>query len=281
MSANPAEIVRAHIWVKGIVQGVGFRAFVMDNAVRIGVTGWVRNVAWDTVEAVAEGTRTQLDLFVEMIKRGPSVSRVEESRVETETPTDEFDRISAAFPWLQPQVGRWTAYAHSGVEELFGDRMKKLSVLSANCLESTVFLNRGGSFIECARCCEMYEPDGPQQAAKILHRREIRFCRLTVRFRHFQLPLIVPGRFMRASLPRPSTSCSGTIAMFATEAMIERIMTQWISESSRKSRYDRANAFSLRTSSGVRVLSPPPELFHQPTVVSLSWPPVYATRSRL
>jgi len=34
-------------------------------------------------------------------------------------------------------------------------------------------LNRGGSFIECARCAEMYEPGGPEAAAKILHRREI------------------------------------------------------------------------------------------------------------
>ena len=54
------EIVRVHIWVKGRVQGVGFRAFVQQNALPIGVTGWVRNVGYNTVEAVAEGTRAQV-----------------------------------------------------------------------------------------------------------------------------------------------------------------------------------------------------------------------------
>jgi acylphosphatase len=81
---------RIHIWVKGRVQAVGFRAFVASNAVSIGVTGWVRNVSWDTVEAVAEGSPMQIARFVTMVKTGPSASRVDESRVEEEIPTGEF-----------------------------------------------------------------------------------------------------------------------------------------------------------------------------------------------
>lgn len=85
------EIVRAHVWVKGRVQGVGFRAHVEYGARRIGgLTGWVRNVGWDTVEAVAEGEREQVERFIEMMERGPSVSRVDESRVEWEEPTGGF-----------------------------------------------------------------------------------------------------------------------------------------------------------------------------------------------
>jgi acylphosphatase len=82
--------VRAHVWVKGRVQGVGFRAHVEYYAGRIGVAGWVRNVGWDTVEAVAEGERTKVDRFIEMMKQGPSASRVDESKVEWENPTGEF-----------------------------------------------------------------------------------------------------------------------------------------------------------------------------------------------
>lgn len=85
-----AEIVRVHVWVKGRVQGVGFRAFVQQNAVSIGVTGWVRNVGYSTVEAVAEGTKAQIEQFLQMVKRGPSVSRVDESREEWEQVTGEF-----------------------------------------------------------------------------------------------------------------------------------------------------------------------------------------------
>ena len=84
------ENVRVHVWVKGRVQGVGFRAFVQQNAIQIGVTGWVRNVGYDTVEAVAEGTKGQIASFVEMIKRGPGVSRVDASREEWEQVTGEF-----------------------------------------------------------------------------------------------------------------------------------------------------------------------------------------------
>jgi len=84
------DLVRAHIWVRGRVQGVGFRAHVEFYARQIGVTGWVRNVGYDTVEAVAEGERANMERFIEMLKQGPSMSRVDESKVEWENPTGEF-----------------------------------------------------------------------------------------------------------------------------------------------------------------------------------------------
>jgi acylphosphatase len=84
---NPNEIMRVHIWVKGRVQGVGFRAHVEYHSLQIGVLGWVRNIGWDMVEAVAEGTRQQIDQFIEMVKTGPRASRVDEARVEYEPAT--------------------------------------------------------------------------------------------------------------------------------------------------------------------------------------------------
>jgi acylphosphatase len=85
------EIVRAHIWVKGRVQGVGFRAHVEYSARQIGgLTGWVRNVGYDTVEAVMEGEKEKVERLIGSIKQGPRASRVDESNVEWETPTGEF-----------------------------------------------------------------------------------------------------------------------------------------------------------------------------------------------
>ena len=92
MSKN--ETVRAHVWVKGRVQGVGFRAHVEYSARQIsGLTGWVRNIRDDTVEAIAEGPRANVERLIQAIKDGPRSSRVDESRVEWEEPTGEFDRF--------------------------------------------------------------------------------------------------------------------------------------------------------------------------------------------
>ena len=86
---NPQD-VRAHVWVKGRVQGVGFRAHVEYHARQVGVTGWVRNVGYETVEAVAEGEKSKVERFIEMMKEGPRMSKVDESKIEWEEPTGEF-----------------------------------------------------------------------------------------------------------------------------------------------------------------------------------------------
>ena len=84
------ETVRVHIWVQGRVQAVGFRAFVQQNAFQIGVTGWVRNVGYDSVEAVAEGSKEQIERFLQMVKRGPMGARVDDSREERDQAKGEF-----------------------------------------------------------------------------------------------------------------------------------------------------------------------------------------------
>jgi acylphosphatase len=94
MSEKDDQRVRAHIWVKGRVQGVGFRAHVEYSARQIGsLTGWVRNVGYDTVEAIAEGERETVERLIEAMKQGPRGSRVDESKVEWEEPAGEFDRF--------------------------------------------------------------------------------------------------------------------------------------------------------------------------------------------
>ena len=83
--------VRAHVWVKGRVQGVGFRAHMEYSARQIGgLTGWVRNVGYDTVEAIVEGERANVERFIEAMKQGPRGSCIDESKVDWENPTGEF-----------------------------------------------------------------------------------------------------------------------------------------------------------------------------------------------
>jgi acylphosphatase len=95
MDSEPAETMRAHIWVKGRVQGVGFRSHVEYWARRItGLTGWVRNVGYDQVEAVVEGSKLQVDQLVEAMKAGPRGARVDETILEWEPVTGEFELFS-------------------------------------------------------------------------------------------------------------------------------------------------------------------------------------------
>jgi acylphosphatase len=71
------EVERLHGFVHGDVQGVGFRYFLMREAQRLGLTGWVRNRDDGTVEFVAEGSRANLELLKQAAERGPRMARVD------------------------------------------------------------------------------------------------------------------------------------------------------------------------------------------------------------
>jgi acylphosphatase len=63
--------------VRGRVQGVGFRWFVLGRARDLGVKGWVRNTRDGAVEAAAEGAADALVQFEAALRRGPPGSRVD------------------------------------------------------------------------------------------------------------------------------------------------------------------------------------------------------------
>ncbi len=87
------ETARVHVIVEGRVQGVGFRAYVQQAGAMLGLGGWVRNVGYDKVEAVAEGPRARLEEFVEAVRSGPRGSRVDETQVEWEMVLGELGRF--------------------------------------------------------------------------------------------------------------------------------------------------------------------------------------------
>lgn len=73
--------------VRGRVQGVGYRAWFADEALALGLSGWVRNRQDGSVEAVIAGEEPAVGRMIEACWRGPRLSRV--AAVETVPATDE------------------------------------------------------------------------------------------------------------------------------------------------------------------------------------------------
>ena len=65
-----------HIVVRGVVQGVGFRYFVLRHAQTLNLAGWVRNLYNGNVEIEAEGDRSLLETFISELKVGPGAAHV-------------------------------------------------------------------------------------------------------------------------------------------------------------------------------------------------------------
>jgi len=73
--------VRAHVFVKGRVQGVLFRYATKDEANLRGVKGWVRNLEDGRVEAVFEGLKEKVDEMIEFCHYGPPGAKVSSVKV--------------------------------------------------------------------------------------------------------------------------------------------------------------------------------------------------------
>lgn len=82
---------RAHLLIGGRVQGVFYRASCADEAQRLGLGGWVRNLPDGRVEAVAEGPREDVERFIEWCRHGPPMSRVAGVEMTWEQPRGERD----------------------------------------------------------------------------------------------------------------------------------------------------------------------------------------------
>ncbi len=72
---------RVHVIASGRVQGVFFRASTRDEAVRQGVTGWVRNTAQGTVEGEFQGSTDAVEAMLDFCRRGPGHATVSDLRV--------------------------------------------------------------------------------------------------------------------------------------------------------------------------------------------------------
>jgi len=80
---------RLHLVISGTVQGVGFRAFVKQQAEKLKLVGWVKNTA-EGVELVAEGAKESLEKFLSLCLKGSLGAHVHKHETQWETATGEF-----------------------------------------------------------------------------------------------------------------------------------------------------------------------------------------------
>ncbi len=91
------DSLRAHVIVHGFVQGVWFRASTREEALRVGVTGWVRNLPDGSVEAVFEGEKKKVEEIVGWCHRGPSGAAVSKVDISWERFRGEFSQFDIRY----------------------------------------------------------------------------------------------------------------------------------------------------------------------------------------
>lgn len=89
--------VRKHVFIRGWVQGVFFRANFMEKAIANNVRGWVKNNADGSVEAVCEGEEDNIGRVIKWCHRGPSGAVVENVQVDDEPYTGEYTSFSIKY----------------------------------------------------------------------------------------------------------------------------------------------------------------------------------------
>ena len=90
-------LVRAHVFVSGLVQGVFFRMETEKVAAGLHLAGWVRNLADGRVEAVFEGEEENVERAIGFCKRGPPGAYVRDLDVKWEDWTGQFKEFSIAY----------------------------------------------------------------------------------------------------------------------------------------------------------------------------------------
>src|SRR3954451_18980896 len=102
MTGPEPEAARLDATITGRVQGVGFRYFVLREAMALGLTGWVANTSGGAVRCVVEGSRESLESLAERLHDCP--------------PSGAVERVSVA--WM-PATGTFASFevrsgAHTG-----------------------------------------------------------------------------------------------------------------------------------------------------------------------
>ncbi|MEM3736622.1 MAG: acylphosphatase [Candidatus Bathyarchaeia archaeon] len=89
--------VRAHLWISGLVQGVFFRHNTKQEARRLGVTGWIRNLEDGRVEVVLEGEKENVDKVIQYCRKGPPGAHVTDIELKWEDYTGKFKEFKIVY----------------------------------------------------------------------------------------------------------------------------------------------------------------------------------------
>ena len=89
MPRTEGERERRHVYVSGLVQGVGYRWFCQRTAETGGLAGWVRNLPDGRVELEVEGSPSGVETYLANLRSGPPGARVADLQVERLEPSGE------------------------------------------------------------------------------------------------------------------------------------------------------------------------------------------------
>ena len=89
--------VRAEIIVNGLVQGVGYRYFVVREAHKLGLNGFTQNLYTGEVLTVAEGDKAIVEVLIKKLKVGPMHASVKSCKVDWQEPKNEFTDFEVRF----------------------------------------------------------------------------------------------------------------------------------------------------------------------------------------
>ena len=89
--------IRAMVTVKGMVQGVNFRRYTQQTAMRFNVSGWVKNLPNGSVAGCFEGEERDVAALIDWCRQGPGSARVSGVEVEAGEFTGEFDGFHIAY----------------------------------------------------------------------------------------------------------------------------------------------------------------------------------------
>ena len=92
-----SDNTRADIIVNGLVQGVGFRYFVIKHASRLKLNGYVQNLFTGEVLTVVEGEKLNIEELYKLIKLGPSHAHVKNARIDWSEYKNEFEGFEVKF----------------------------------------------------------------------------------------------------------------------------------------------------------------------------------------
>jgi len=89
--------VRAEIIVNGLVQGVGYRYFVVREAQKLGLKGFTQNLYTGEVLTVVEGAKAIVEEMIKKLKVGPIHAAVKTCKVDWQQPKNEFTDFEVKF----------------------------------------------------------------------------------------------------------------------------------------------------------------------------------------
>lgn len=83
-------MIQVRIFISGMVQGVGYRAFTMHTAKKMNIHGWTRNLSDGRVEILAQAEKKNIEKFIERLWEGSMLSEVRDITIDHESMEEKF-----------------------------------------------------------------------------------------------------------------------------------------------------------------------------------------------